>query len=361
MSGLGGLNKSPHGVVLGLVQLQLPVVKTPRDLAAQTVRICDMVAKARRNNAAMDLVVFPEYSLHGLSMDTSVQIMCRLDGPEVAAFRQACVAHKIWGCFSIMEFNPAGNPYNSGLIIDDQGVIKLYYRKLHPWVPVEAWEPGNLGIPVCDGPRGAKLALIICHDGMFPEMAREAAYKGAEIIIRTAGYTAPIRHAWRITNQSNAFCNLAQTASVCMCGSDGSFDSMGEGMFCNFDGTVMVEGSGRPDEIITCELRPDLVREARVGWGVENNLYQLYHRGYVAVKGGAMDCPYTYMTDMAAGRYKLPWNDQVQVTDGTSCGFAVPARRYIGAEAHPLVPDSVPDAAPSNVPATPSSTLKKVA
>ena len=353
MSGLGGLNKSPRGVVLGLVQLQLPVVKTPQDLAAQTTRICDMVAKARRNNGATDLVVFPEYSLHGLSMDTSAQIMCRLDGPEVAAFKQACIANKIWGCFSIMEFNPTGNPYNSGLIIDDQGVIKLYYRKLHPWVPVEAWEPGNLGIPVCDGPRGAKLALIICHDGMFPEMAREAAYKGAEIIIRTAGYTAPIRHAWRITNQSNAFCNLAQTASVCMCGSDGSFDSMGEGMFCNFDGTVMVEGSGRPDEIITCELRPDLVREARTGWGVENNPYQLYHRGYVAVKGGAQDCPYTYMTDMAAGRYKLPWNDKVQVTDGTSCGFAAPTRSYIGPESHPLVPDSLP--APS------ASPLKKVA
>ena len=34
---------------------------------------------------------------------------------------------------------------------------------------------------------------------MFPEMARECAYKGAEIMIRTAGYTAPIRHAWKIT------------------------------------------------------------------------------------------------------------------------------------------------------------------
>ena len=87
---------------------------------------------------------------------------------------------------------------------------------------------------------------------MFPEMAREAAYKGAEIMLRTAGYTAPIRHAWQITNQANAFQNLMVTASVCLCGSDGSFDSMGEGMFCNFDGTVMVEGSGRPDEIITC-------------------------------------------------------------------------------------------------------------
>ena len=110
MSGLGGLNKSAHGVVLGLVQLQLPVVKTPQDLAAQTQRVCDMVAKARRNNAAMDLVVFPEYSLHGLSMDTSAEIMCRLDGPEVAALKAACVAHKIWGCFSIMEFYPGGNP-----------------------------------------------------------------------------------------------------------------------------------------------------------------------------------------------------------------------------------------------------------
>ena len=332
MSGLGGLNKSPNGVVVGLVQLQLPVVKTRADLAAQTARICAMVGKARRNLSGMDLVVFPEYALHGLSMDTNPEIMCTLDGPEVAAFKAACTLHRIWGCFSIMEFNPHGNPYNSGLVIDDAGEVKLYYRKLHPWVPVEPWEPGNLGVPVCTGPNGAKLALIICHDGMFPEMAREAAYKGAEIILRTAGYTAPIRHAWRITNMSNAFCNLAQTASVCMSGSDGSFDSMGEAMFCNFDGTVMAEGGGRVDEIVSAELRPDLVREARAGWGVENNIYQLYHRGYVAVKGGAQDCPYTYMTDMAAGQYKLPWNDTVQVTDGTSCGFDAPTRPYAGPE-----------------------------
>ncbi|MEN9313684.1 MAG: formamidase [Pseudomonadota bacterium] len=340
MTGLGGLNPSPNGVVVGLVQLQLPVVETPAQLAAQTARICALVGKARRNLPGMDLVVFPEYALHGLSMSTDPALMCTLDGPEVAAFRAACVEHRIWGCFSIMEANPHGNPYNSGLVIDDTGEIRLYYRKLHPWVPVEPWEPGNLGVPVCKGPRGCRLALIICHDGMFPEMAREAAYKGAEIILRTAGYTAPIRHAWKITNQANAFQNLAQTASVCLCGSDGTFDSMGEGMFCDFDGTVLVEGGGRPDEIITCELRPDLVREARAGWGVENNPYQLWHRGYVAVQGGAQDCPYTFMQDMVAGRFRLPWEDSVRVTDGTSCGFPTPERRYRGPEAHPLVPGS---------------------
>jgi formamidase len=331
MSGLGGLNKSRHGVVIGLAQLQLPVVTTPAELAAQARKICAMVAKARHGMATMDLVVFPEYSLHGLSMATTPELMCRRDGPEVAAFREACRKNRIWGCFSIMEFNPEGNPYNSGLIIDADGEIRLYYRKLHPWVPVEPWEPGDLGIPVCEGPNGSRLALIICHDGMFPEMAREAAYKGAEIMLRTAGYTAPIRHAWRVTNQANAFTNLMATASVCLCGSDGVFNSMGEAMICNFDGTILAEGGNVPDEIVTAELRPDLIREAREGWGVENNIYQLGHRGFVAVKGGAQDCPYSYMRDLVAERYRLPWEEKVQVTDGTSCGFPIPNRSYGGA------------------------------
>lgn len=329
MSGLGGLNKSPNGVSIGLVQLQLPVVRTRDDLAAQTARVVAMTAKARRNQPSLDMVVFPEYALHGLSMDTNPEIMCRLDGPEVAAMRQACIDNAIWGCFSIMELNPGAMPWNSGLIFDDRGQMRLYYRKMHPWVPVEPWEPGDLGIPVCDGPNGSRLALIICHDGMFPEMARECAYKGAEIMIRTAGYTAPIRDSWRFTNQANAFCNLMATASVCMSGSDGTFDSMGEGMFVNFDGTVITHAtSGRPDEIVTAELRPDLIREARANWGVENNIYQLGHRGYVAVRGGAGDCPYTYMRDLAEGRYRLPWEDDVRVTDGTLCGFPAPTRVF---------------------------------
>ena len=327
-SGLSGLNKTPNGVVMGLAQLALPDPRTRDQLWQQTQRVIEMIGKARRSMPEMDLIVFPEYSLHGLSMDTSPDIMCDLDGPEVAALKQACVDHKIWGCFSIIEANPNGNPFNSGLIIDDTGALKLYYRKMHPWVPVEPWEPGDQGIPVCEGPNGSTLALIICHDGMFPEMARECAYKGAEIMIRTAGYTAPIRHSWKITNQTNAFTNLMQTASVCMCGSDGTFDSMGEAMFVDFDGVPLVEGGGRADEIVCCELRPDLVREAREHWGVENNIYQFGHRGYVAVKGGAGDCPYTYMQDLAAGRYRLPWEDKVKHTDGRAFGFEPPERTY---------------------------------
>ena len=123
---------------------------------------------------------------------------------------------------------------------------------------------------------------------MFPEMARECAYKGADIMIRTAGYTAPIRHAWQITNQANAFLQP---------------DGHGQRLHVRHRRHVQLDGrrhdrristaassppaGGRADEIITAEVRPDLVREAREHWGVENNIYQLGHRGYVAVKGGA--------------------------------------------------------------------------
>ena len=107
-----------------------------------------------------------------------------------------------------------------------------------------------------------------------------------------------------------------------------TFDSMGEAMFCQFDGTVLSSGGNRPNEIVCCELRPDLVREARENWGVENNIYQLGHRGYVAVQGGAQDCPYTFMQDLVSNTYRLPWEDSIKITDGSSCGFAPPSRKY---------------------------------
>jgi formamidase len=46
------------------------------------------------------------------------------------------------------------------------------------------------------------------------------------------------------------------------------------------------------------------------------------------VKGGAQDCPYTYMHDMIDGKYRLPWERAVKITDGTSCGFSAPTRTY---------------------------------
>jgi formamidase len=204
-----------------------------------------------------------------------------------------------------------------------------YYRKMHLWVPVEPWYPGNRGIPIFEGPGGIRMAHIICHDGQFPELARECAYKGAEVMFRTAGYTSPIKGSWEITNRSNSFCNLMWTASVALAGSDGTFNSMGEAMFCNPEGEVVrYSGNGNADEIFACEIRKGDAEAKRREWGVENNLYQSGHRGYAAVAGGAQDCPYTYMQDMVAGRYRQFGEEAVKFTGGNSGRIPKPEARY---------------------------------
>lgn len=204
-------------------------------------------------------------------------MLLTLDSKEVTQFRNACRENDVWGVFSIMEPNdtPGLAPYNTAIIIDNKGETALHYRKLQPWVPIEPWYPGDLGMPVCEGPKGSKLAVCICHDGMFPELAREAAYKGANIYIRISGYSTQVNDQWILTNQTNAWQNLMYSVSVNLAGYDNVFYYFGEGTVCNFDGNVIQQGQRNPWEIVTAELFPKLVDQARENWALENNIYNL--------------------------------------------------------------------------------------
>ncbi|WP_439687135.1 formamidase [Cupriavidus oxalaticus] len=324
MNGLGGLNQTENGIIVGLLQLRKADVTTPEDLRLSADRLASFVLQVKKGRPNVDIIVFPEYSLNGASKALTAELQCAVDGPHIGGLRDACRLANVWACFSFMELNPAGNPYNSAILVNNEGQICLHYRKLHPWVPAEPWAPGNLGVPVCEGPKGSKIAVVICHDGMFPEVARECAYKGAELMIRIAGYSSSLRHQWHLTAQADAFCNLMYTASVCGCSATGPFGGMGKAIIVGFDGVPIRYGSNKEDELITAEIRPDLVREARRTWGAENNIYQLGHRGFVAVRGGANDCPYTYMQDLVTGQYSLPWEDEILIKDGTSAGHPPP-------------------------------------
>ena len=173
------------------------------------------------------------------------------------------------------------------------------------------------------------MSLIICHDGMFPEMAREAAYLGAEVMFRTAGYTSPIKNSWDITNRANAFTNPMYTVSVALAGTDGTWRSMGQAMFVDPEGYVLEQGDNTPDQIVACEIRAEEVRRRRREWGVENNLFQFGHRGYVAVKEGAQDCPYKYMRDLMKGQYAQAEDKDVVVRNGEVCGFPAPEDAFV--------------------------------
>jgi formamidase len=238
-----------------------------------------MVGKARRNLGTMDLVVFPRVrAARAVDEHGDPALMCTLDGPEVAAFRAACVQQPHLGLLLHHGGQPARQPVQHRPHHRRPGRAALYYRKLHPWVPVEPWEPGDIGVP---GVRRARTAAASRSSSATTACSRRwrasAAYKGAEIIIRTAGYTAPIRHAWKITNQANAFQNLArhrqrvhvrQRRQLRLHGRRHVLQLRRHGRWC--------KAATGPTRSSPPSCGPDLVREARALWGVENNIYQLW-------------------------------------------------------------------------------------
>lgn len=319
MGSTGSVSSWEEALLVAAIQYPVPVVNGPEDIQVNVDRICKAVASTKAGYPGLDLIVFPEYSTQGLN--TAIwsydEMLLSLDSPEVGKFKQACKDADVWGVFSIMEKDPeGGHPFNTAIIINNEGEIALHYRKLQPWVPVEPWAPGNLGMPVCDGPKGSKLAVCICHDGMFPELAREAAYKGANVYIRISGYSTQVNDQWIITNRTNAWQNLMYTVAVNLAGYDNVFYYFGEGTICNYDGNVIQQGQRNPWEIVTAELFPRLVDKARENWALENNIFNLGCRAYVGKPGGEKANYLTWVKDLAEGKYKLPWDEKIKISDG---------------------------------------------
>lgn len=320
MGSTGSVSAWEEALLVAMIQYPVPVIKGPADIQTQVDQICQAVATTKAGYPDLDLIVFPEYSTQGLntSLWTYDEMLLRIDSPEISRFRDACRDNDVWGVFSLMEQNddPSLPPFNTAIIINSQGEIALHYRKLQPWVPIEPWSPGNYGMPVCEGPKGSRLAVCICHDGMFPELAREAAYKGANVYIRISGYSTQVNDQWIWTNRTNAWQNLMYTISVNLAGYDGVFYYFGEGTVCNYDGNVLQQGHRNPWEIVTAELFPRLVDKARENWALENNIFNLGCRAYVGKPGGEKENYLTWVRDLANGCYKLPWDEKIRIRDG---------------------------------------------
>lgn len=177
---------------------------------------------------------------------------------------------------SIPELDPETKKYhNTSLIFSPTGQLLSTHRKVHLFdidIPgkirfqeSEILSPGNK-ISIIDLPEYGRLAVAICYDIRFPELAMVAARRGCFALVYPGAFnltTGPLH--WKLQGQARALDNQVYVA-LCSPARDmeATYHAWGHSLVCDPMARVMVE-AGEAEEIVYADLNNEGIEEARKG------------------------------------------------------------------------------------------------
>jgi formamidase len=247
--------------LLSIAALQLPPVIGDPEATLQ--RFEERVATISESFTDVQMIVAPELHLSAVGgifdegAGYAERVAVDLPGPLTDRLGALARATGVWLVPGSVYERTEDGVANTAVAVSPDGELVAAYRKCFPWLPYEKSVPGRR-LVTFDVPDVGRVGLAICHDGAFPEVFRQLAWSGAEVVIQPTLTTTSDRDSETVLARANAIANQLYVVNV---NAPGPM-ALGRSMVVDPEGLVRV-AAGSGEEVVTDVLDLDAVTRVR--------------------------------------------------------------------------------------------------
>lgn len=265
---------------LGLVQS-----KVGADVADNLKKTEEMIRQAAKKGA--QIICLPElflspYFCQGPKDKKFFELAETVPGLTTSTLAKLAKQYRLVILCSIFQKTKDKKYFNSLVVIGTKGEIIGIYHKMHiPSLPVDYYsenyyfKKGEENFKIFKTPYGT-IGTLICYDQWFPEAARLAAAKGAQIIFYPTAIGWPEgnpkwkkqaeHEAWQITQRSHGIDNNLFIAAVNRIGLEKDIRFWGTSFVSDPYGRVLAKASTNKEEVLIVPIDYSVTQKMREEW-----------------------------------------------------------------------------------------------
>lgn len=246
------------------------------DKKANMRRCGELLREAKKEGA--QLVVFPELSLTGFTMNSSLAEAT--DGETVSFFK--AITGEL-GLAAVFGFAcRIADRVTNRLCIADNGDITAEYDKLHPFSyggECAVYSSGNRIVTANTG--GITTGLSVCYDLRFPEIY-QAMSDSCQLLLVSANWPDTRAYHWDTLIKARAIENQCYFAGCNRCGNGGGLSYSGGSIVCSPLGEVIAAAEPYKEQLVFADIGCEEVSRLRGGFPLKNDRRPELYRDFYA-------------------------------------------------------------------------------
>lgn len=227
--------------------------------------------------AKPDLICLPEvFNLRAAREQSISEAEVIQDGKSTALLQEFAKANKVWiSNGSLFELAKDALPYNTSILINDNGEVVETYRKNHLFKAsftnqeVDESHKSQACSKTCvasfiKNDLKLGIGMSICYDLRFPELYRKYAKQKAQIILVPSSFAKRTGEAhWEPLLRARAIENQCFVIAANQWGTVNDLETYGNSMIIDPWGKILAKASSNQDQIISAELDIQYLNKVR--------------------------------------------------------------------------------------------------